>query len=65
MLCRRASLSSADQAATRRIVQGIFGKVITTQGKGLGEVLLCIRSAFNPLRMCAHLQPAHLLPVEE
>ena len=38
---RRASLSSADQAATRRVVQGIFGRVAATQGKGLGEVRLC------------------------
>ena len=48
MLRRRASLSSADQAATRRVVQGIFRKVVTTQGKGLGEVLLCTQFALFP-----------------
>ena len=48
MLRRRASLSSADQAATRRMVQGVFRKVVTTQGKGLGEVLLCTHFALSP-----------------
>ena len=48
MLRRRASLSSADQAATRRMVQGVFRKVVTTQGKGLGEVLLCTHFTFSP-----------------
>ena len=60
---RRASLSSADQAATRRMVQGVFRKVVTTQGKGLGEVLLCTHSALPHLRPRAHLRFTHLLAV--
>ena len=60
---RRASLSSADQAATRRMVQGVFKKVVTTQGKGLGEVLLCTHSASPHLRSWVHLSIAYLLAV--
>ena len=60
---RRASLSSADQAATRRMVQGIFRKVVTMQGKGLGEVLLCPHSASPHHRSWSHLRSAHVLAV--
>ena len=38
--CRRDSLSSADKAATRRLVRRTFAKAVDTQGKDLGQVRL-------------------------
>lgn len=37
-LCRKDSLSSADKAATRRLVRTTFAKAVDTQGRDLGEV---------------------------
>ena len=38
--CRNDSLSSADRAATRRLVRSTFARAVDTQGKDLGEVRL-------------------------
>lgn len=50
--CRKNSLSSADKAATRRLVRSTFAKAITTQGKDLGEVRLSPLSPSLPINGC-------------
>lgn len=38
MTCRTDDLHSADKALTKRLVQRAFAKVVSSEGKGLGEV---------------------------
>ena len=55
-LCRRDSLSSTDRATTRRLVQSIFARVVSTQGKDLGEVRLIICECFS---LCVNANASH------
>ena len=47
-LCRKDSLSSADKAATRRLVRSTIAKAVDTEGRDLGEVFPAPLRSQNP-----------------